>query len=132
MTQNVSETLNRAADLIEERGWDRGAGWDWAGDGSEPLCLEGAIGASMGILAKGDYRPFNDCPAGQAVRNYLEMTPEVAARDEWREWPNVANSPLWRWNDSVAGSGRRVIEVLRATAVIEAARETEAAELVTA
>jgi hypothetical protein len=37
MNQNVSDTLNKAADLIEERGWETGQG------------LEGGIMAAIGM-----------------------------------------------------------------------------------
>lgn len=128
---NTSDVLNKAADLIEERGWVQGPGWDWDGRGGTPLCLEGAIGAASGIRGADTHRPFNECDAGRAVRAYLDMTPNIAPRIEWTAAPNLSNSPLYRWNDQWHRTAAEVIEVLRATAVIEAARESEAAELVT-
>ena len=69
----TSEVLNRAADLIEERGWTQGTqGWK----------VDGAF---------------------------------------------LDTDEPWKWNDTRGRTASEVIEVLRATAVIEAARETEAA-----
>ena len=114
---SVSETLNKAADLIEERGWVKdGDGWAWDKPAS-PLCLEGAIFAahSPEVTEFWHSQHINECPAGNAVRGYLNM-----------------NGELWQWNDRGLRTATEVIEVLRATAVIEAAREddTIAAEFV--
>lgn len=131
----TSEVLNLAADLIEERGWTYGRGWE--GDG--PLCLEGAIGAAAGLHGLDNIYALWACPAAKAVQSYLDNVLRVG-------------EPLFRWNDSlrfgrnpdgtiefrwVGGSpeaadefaSSRVIEVLRATAVIEAARESEHIEV---
>lgn len=120
---NTSEVLDRAADLIEERGWAVGnRGLNVNG----PYCLEGALYAAGGSKdtfvwgceplapndsAKGDkmfsYLREEDCPTLAAVTAYL-------AQPEGR---------VWEWNDS-RGSADEVIETLRACAVIEAARES--------
>jgi hypothetical protein len=108
----TSETLNRAADLIEERGWTQGPRGMSIGTDT-PLCLEGAIGAAVGITKyeryNGEdvysYDETQSCPAGQAVRAYLDVLRP------------------WSWNDHYNRTATEVIEVLRATAVIEAARE---------
>jgi hypothetical protein len=110
----TSEVLNKAADLIEERGWGIGSTtWgDCHPDG--PLCIEGGIAAAMGLVANeppssGGIWPedLNACPAAMAVRGYLGTTDPY----------------LYMWNDHIPKSARDVVEVLRATAVIEAARE---------
>lgn len=113
-TVATSEILNRAADLIEERGWTSGPrGMEVDG----PLCLEGAIGAVIGAEVIGGLRPFyaysdvEACPAGTAVIAYLgEQHPD-------------------QWNDRPGRTATEVIEVLRAVAVIEAARKEERAEV---
>lgn len=115
MTHNAniptSEVLNLAADLIEERGWVHGTnGWPGFGEGSG-LCLEGGIMAALGLDFAGLTSLWN-CPAYEAVERY---TGEPRAR---------GNGRLFRVNDRSTAS--QVIEVLRATAVIEAAREDAA------
>jgi len=119
----VSETLNRAADLIEERGWTRGGGWPTTDDEGAPLCLEGGIMAALGLRFNDDAREVDveTCPAYRAVHVYLELHDD---RDV-EGWPVV---PLWMWNDD-RETAAEVIEVLRAAAVIEAARENAAVEV---
>lgn len=113
----TSEVLNRAADLIEERGWGRGtASWNNIGDDSAPLCLEGGIMAALGLtidLASPESAVLVEvsrCPAYKAVTDYLGTV--------------VPFCHLWRWNDGVAQSAEEVIATLRAAAVIEAAKES--------
>lgn len=110
---NTSDVLNRAADLIEERRWEKGDGWpsESRERRGAPLCLEGGIAAAMGLVfpenvAGPAYDGFRTCPAYAAVRSYLG----------WEE-------TLWRWNDKSARTAAEVIETLRACAVIEAAKE---------
>jgi len=125
----TSEILNRAADLIEERGWTVGD-WGLGDDHSMPLCLEGGIAVASGNNLIGSVL-LEKCPAARAVHEYL-----LLADDE----------QLWEWNDRsmsycarvgvpFGGSDDRtaadVIEVLRAAAVVEQAREAERAQLVT-
>lgn len=112
----TSEVLNRAADLIEERGWTRGIN-GWRG-GANGLCLEGAIGAAASIPNDGGERlGLYACPAYWAVANYLDRDPT----------PRIVpiKDTLWAWNDTRDRTAAEVIEVLRAAAVIEAAKESE-------
>jgi hypothetical protein len=111
--------------LIEERGWATGSSAWGSPGGSAALCLEGGIVAALGVNLDDAraHREFEQCPAYRAVQSYLDLDTE-RHEDGWAE------DPLWRWNDR-HGSAAEVIEVLRATAVIEAARESEAAEFVT-
>jgi hypothetical protein len=121
----TSEILNKAADLIEERGWGTGGDTWYFGDDEAPLCIEGGMMAAMGLVfgaAEGDEPGATDvlyaCPAYRAVHEYLGL-------DE--------NRPLYSWNDSwdtkLDGSTENsrtkeeVIETLRTVAVIEAAKE---------
>ena len=124
-TVATSEVLNRAADLIEERGWACGKGWSAEGG---PLCIEGAIAAALGADGHA-IRTTNTCPAGAAVREYLELGEYTATK-----------GGLWYWNDELrwdrelgtvvtVRTANEVVEVLRATAVIEAAREQETVTL---
>lgn len=118
----VSETLNKAADLIEERGWGTGH-QSWANDPALPVCLEGAIGAAMGLtvndLRSGsgiDPADLQLCPAGAALREHLSG------------WFNARGSKvawLCHWNDADGRTADEVIEVLRACALIEEAREDQ-------
>jgi hypothetical protein len=113
-TVATSEVLNRAADLIEERGWTKGGGWPTADDEGAALCLEGGIMAALGLHFDKDDDDVEQCPAYRAVHFYLGL--------KWGDVADWPQDPLWTWNDD-HGSEESVIEVLRATAVIEAARE---------
>ena len=113
----TSEVLNQAADLIEERGWAKG---NCGMDAREvaPLCLEGALGAAAGVRVEHDLMPFpiysyaaiEKLPAYRVLRDHLECVAD-----------------LYYWNDR-QGDAACVIEVLRACAVIEQAREQRAAD----
>ena len=122
----TSEVLNKAADLIEERGWVRGPS-GWISGGTGRLCLEGAILGALRVDAVADRTPLWTCPAYTAVSTYLgrDVSPREAD-------PNLPTEMLWDWNDNVAKSAPHVVEVLRAAALIEAAHENaEAREAVT-
>lgn len=112
---NTSDILNRAADLIEEKGWTSGSGWpgeaEYGGSEMGGLCLEGGIMAALGLNYGQRWDDiFKTCPAVHAVNAYLE-------RDE--------GYALYDWNDAPGRTAAEVIEVLRACAVIEAAREEQ-------
>lgn len=110
----TSEVLNRAADLIEERGWVQGNG---GFDGSAGLCLEGGIFAASGLgwtVAAEMAAREGTCPAYEAVLNHLSIGGDRSY-----------GGRLWLWNDKPARTAAEVIEVLRAAAAIEQARESE-------
>jgi hypothetical protein len=111
---NTSETLNRAADLIEERGWAKGASAWGERDETAPICLEGGMVAALGAdISDPDlYTEFQECPACRAMSSYLGNP-----------------SYLYDFNDAEDRTASEVIEVLRACAVIEASRERESAEV---
>lgn len=114
MNHSTSETLNRAADLIQERGLGQGP-LGFAIEASSP-CLLGAIAQVAGWAAKEecgiyDYDAADRCPAAIAVHDYLDH-PRISAPGD-----------LWAWNDEGGRTASTVVEVLRAVAVIEAARE---------
>jgi hypothetical protein len=114
----TSEVLNKAADLIEERGWVRGsAGWPGMGPG---LCLEGGMMAACGeTFTSVNLFEFWACPAYRAVQEHLDLTPGEGADHQ-------PLSPPYRWNDAPTRTEAEVIETLRAAAVIEHAREVAA------
>lgn len=113
----TSEVLNRAADLIEERGWGQGAEtWAHRAEITGPLCLEGGVMAAAGVA---HWQLYTECPAFRAVAVYLDRTPMPKSRD--------AADQVWYWNDQRDRTAAEVIEVLRACAVIEAAKEQETA-----
>lgn len=100
----LSEQLDAAADLIEERGWIKGpAGWGYHRDGG--LCIEGAI---LGVLnttwsARGE-ETLLSCPMYKAVADFVNL-------DEGMR--------LYTWNDYHAISQNHVVAVLRTTAALE-------------
>lgn len=110
----TSEVLYRAADLIEERGWQKG-GDGWVGGASDPLCLEGGIQAAAGIS---DNFLVDRCPAYRAVFDYLGAE---ACTLRYKEY--TSRIRLYVWNDASARTADEVIATLRAAAVIEAAKE---------
>lgn len=114
----TSEVLNLAADQIEQRGWVVG-GNGWNTGSTEPLCLEGGLMAAMGLnwleFANDTHSEFRTCPAYTAVQEYLELAN--------REHINGDGLELWRWNDNEAEDSDHVISVLRAVALVEAAKE---------
>ena len=118
---NVSDTLNLAADLIEERGWTKGGddGDPWGEAPGTPLCIEGGIMAALGLRkldvfgTPKEEQEFRTCPAFAAVAEHIRLT--------YRH--------LYAWNDAPERTANEVVEVLRATALIEATRERETAEV---
>jgi hypothetical protein len=116
-TMTTSEVLNRAADLIEERGWATGLD-AMSANPAGPICLEGALAAitDLGVRSDDPRRyeyPSASCPVYMAVHNYLSLP----------------FSRLFTWNDAIDRTAAEVIEVLRACAVIESARERQPAEV---
>lgn len=119
----TSEVLNKAADEIEKRGWMKGAGWivtrgSKASPDDAPVCLEGGIMAALGMritvpegadVTDEHFEPLWTCPAYLAVLRHIDGD-ERPLR-------------LYYWNDHSVRTAEQVIATLRATAVIEAARE---------
>lgn len=110
----TSETLNLAADLIEERGWARG---NCAMQTTGPTCLEGAIGAAINAST----RPPYTCDSSPSVLVYGYS--EIHAHPAYKAIVEHLGVVGWVWNDSRSRTQAEVIAVLRATAVIESARE---------
>lgn len=127
---NTSEVLNRAADLIQERGHRGGGGWPGAQRFDGRLCLEGGIMAAAGITwANGTgYWEMQSCPAYKAVREYLEGATPFMWQDDLPYAPISEGTGGWVGGSEEAARAyakERVIAVLRAAAVIEAAREEQ-------
>ncbi len=128
----TSEVLNRAADLIQERGHATGEGWPGAEGTGSSLCLEGGIMAAIDVTWDNGagYNALKACPAYRAVRAYLN-DPEV---NPLRRVPFLWQDALPHGDDGWVGGSEatareyaktRVIEVLRAAAAIEQAREAD-------
>jgi len=118
-TMPTSEVLNRAADLIEERGWGQGGGTWAACEGA--ICIDEAVARALGFTG------CNAFPSQGGIwpQDLDETAPSVAIR----EYLDFHGYNLYHWNDSPGRTASEVIEVLRACAVIEASREREAAEV---
>lgn len=125
----TSEVLDKAADEIERRGWVQGTGWlSPASSPADPVCLEGAIMAAIGMRIDEDesvddtqFTPLVTCPAYRAMTDYLGRLPVTANPSGFE------GQPLYWWNDEDAVDADHVVEVLRAAAMVE--RTKEAAEL---
>lgn len=117
----VSEVLDLAADLIEERGWITGsAGWRVQSGG---LCIEGAMAAAMGLRIDAEHDPnevelsqLHACPAYAAVMNYLG------------DIEGKLPISLWYWNDHIAGNRDYVVSVLRGAAAFQRGMEPSVTE----
>jgi hypothetical protein len=110
----TSEVLDLAADKIQERGWVTIRDCDdfqdpWKGSGTG-LCLEGGIMAAAGVV---DSHEVLACPAYEAVWDYLTTD------NRW----GVRRNRLYDWNDTPGRTADEVIEVLRAAAMVERAKE---------
>lgn len=130
----TSEVLNKAADLIEQHGWAKGsAAWNHGWGEDQKLCLEGGIMAALGLefgkpfVVDGEdigvLTGLKTCPAYVAVENYLVEAGELSMLEDGTP------EELWSWNDSRADTAERVIEVLRATALLEAVKENNNVEV---
>ena len=120
---SVSDTLNRAADLIERRGWGQGPS-TWGDSAARSrLCVEGAIAAVSGV----SMLDLEDIGEGVTPhRNELEACPAYKAMVDYLQWKQPF---LFTWNDKAGRTKEEVIEVLRAAAVIEAAKESKTTEV---
>lgn len=121
MQHTTSEVLDLAADMIQRHGWAKGPS-AWADAYGDGLCLEGAIAAAMGVKVSPGGKgmaPVVHCAAYVAVEDFLDS----ALVDEGEAVPN--RQPLWWWNDKVAETSEDVIAILRATAAVQRAYETE-------
>ena len=98
----TSEVLNKAADLIERKGW-----WHSGIPNNDGHC------ASNAILHVEDLST-SDLSAHEALWTHLDGT---------------SPTDIFAWNDAPERTAAEVIEVLRACAVIEAAKENAAVEV---
>ncbi|MDB5716474.1 MAG: hypothetical protein JWO15_3871 [Sphingomonadales bacterium] len=114
-TRTISEALDLAADAVLARGWTCGGGWYPDLTETTPVCAEGAIRLASTQSGRIDYELMRASIA--AVSAHLEL--KVGTHPQY----------VFSWNDSLSYTPSdvdpqtRVVEVLRATAVIEQARE---------
>lgn len=109
----TSEVLNLTADTILRRGWTGGfADADpWGvGDDRSPVCLEGGLAAVIGntLWGAAELAEFEACPAYRAMHAYLGLS---------------KGDRIYRYNDRPGTTEGKVIEKLRACALIEEAKE---------
>jgi hypothetical protein len=107
---NASESLNKAADLLESEGWTQGTWHDEDG-----YCAIGAIDEVMtnewGKTDKEDY----------ALWNSLHQT-KLDARRQFRDYVGMG---IASWNDNVAQSKEEVVAAMRAAALVAEAKTPE-------
>src|SRR5690348_905593 len=104
----TSEVLDKAADIIEERGWAHGgtsSNDPWGIRGGK-VCIEGGIAAAAGIDLNEDVAGFEtlhyDCPAYNAVRSYLRQ----------QGVSHIYVDRLYRWNDRADRTKEEVLVTL--------------------
>lgn len=107
----TSEVLDLAADKIEVVGWGTGVN-TWENRDGAGLCLEGGIIAALGRSFTPGTENFIDTPELWACPAYVAMASYLETRAE-----------LWRWNDAQGRTAEEVVEVLRAAAAVERAKE---------
>lgn len=113
----TSEVLDLAADLIEQRGWAKGTGWNETGEREgAPLCLEGGIQAAMGLHTQ----PYADDPSEQWLAD-MKACPAYQAVKDYLNHPGT----LYVWNDALGRTKDEVIAVLRGAAAVERVNESE-------
>lgn len=100
---NVSDTLNQAADLIEDEGWTQ---YKWKSRTGE-RCIMGAIRDVAGVP---ELAAIPDGSIGAEARNAI-------ARYLWYP-PSI-------WNDQLGRTAEEVVEALRSAALIEGAKAVE-------
>jgi hypothetical protein len=96
---DIATTCAKARDLILRDGFQTGSG-GWYGEGG--WCIEGALGAAMGMSAIDNQMSdkINHSPAGEAIRHHL-----------------LVRGPLHNWNDQM-GTRERVLRALAEVAAM--------------
>lgn len=134
---STAQVLDYAADLLELRGWQTGVGgWGCAFRPEGALCVEGALGAALGLEPHPTWgytnhmRAINESPAGVALREFLGDALTNARQDYTASGRQAAelddDEPLlYEWNDRRGRTQIEVVEALRATAIIAGAREVQ-------
>lgn len=92
----TSEILDLAADAIQREGWARA-------EDPTGLCIVQSV-----------YRAGADSRAREVL----------LAVEEYLDWNFLRDGYIWQWNDTVARDEQHVVEVLRAAAAVERAKES--------
>jgi hypothetical protein len=103
---NTSEILDKAADLIEERGWNQG----WYVNDCGGMCVRGAMFAAVGVaipVSKTAPWPTYEPQLGRDVYAATVVMDEHV------------RTPVERWNDYPRRTAAEVVEALRAAARAE-------------
>ncbi len=112
-----AEILDKAADVIVERGWHQGG---YMSLGANPntcqVCVLGAMNVAVGNNP--DDADVNIAEAAEAFAGYLGL---VIRRDEFDDDDDPDTDPIAEavgnnWNDFVATSAEQVVAALRACA----------------
>lgn len=124
----TSEVLNAAADLIEQNEWTQREGW-YGQPHAQGVCLEGGIMAAMGYRWLDLIEPTPDGEGWDPIYDGLLKCPAYKAVEEYLGDRLVPGDRLYNWNDVTGRTKEEVIEVLRATALLEAAKENNNTEV---
>jgi hypothetical protein len=123
----ISETLNRAADVLQVRGWTRATReienyWFPKACETTPVCVQGAIRAGAGLYTDtdGPLGRHDDARDAKAwLVEYLTTTRPESIN------PLSGTVIPFGWNDEPGRTVEEVIEVLRAAAATAEVRESE-------
>lgn len=103
---NTADILDKAADLIDTRGWNQGHYVNESGG----LDLDGALHAAVGM----------DPQRGTGMHRWPGWTQERELASNrtyaWlKRWFNRSETPIW-WNDQAGRTKEEVVSTLRAAA----------------
>ena len=112
----------KAAEIIEEQGWTRGA---VIHEGNGRVCLQGALGVAAGIyeivwtdrdgVGRYDYAPVNRDGLGMSFNNDFDVA-NAAVYAYLQKYMDFEGMYTHQWNDNCVTVGSEVSDVLKRTA----------------
>lgn len=112
---DAAEILNKAAEVIETRGWHQGGYMPYGDDTSTcPVCVLAAINIAAGHHPETDFEIGH--PTGDPARQAAEEFADHLGIGEQLQYYSVTEVIGEQWNDHDASSAEQVIAELRATA----------------
>lgn len=118
----VSVVLDRAADVIERKGWTRGTGWADVRKPDAPCCLEGALmWAQEDPEMKLEGGRVRERDGNHAYKLLESSPPYLAVLQYLREHGvlHLGSGELYVWNDRNGRTEEQVVQLLRDVATVE-------------